>query len=111
MSSFAIPPVLLERMVRLGDRIRTARIRRGWSVSVLAAKAAINRNTLTALEHGKPSTSVASLLAVLWALGLDEAIELLADPDRDLHGKALEASQRAHRVCGGRASDTNSYDF
>ena len=75
MSSFAIPPVLLERMVRLGDRIRTARIRRGWSVSVL------------------------------------EAIELLADPDRDLHGKALEASRRAHRVHGGQASDTNSYDF
>jgi len=51
------------------------------------------------------------VLQLLWALGLDESIDLLADPDRDLHGKALEASHRAQRVRGGRASDTSRYDF
>jgi DNA-binding XRE family transcriptional regulator len=108
MNIFTVPSAVTERLQRLGARIRTARLRRGWTVFSLAQKAGINRNTLTAIEQGKLVTSIASLAAVLWALGLDEALETVADPDRDLHGKALEASRRPQRM---RSAASGDYDF
>ena len=68
-----------EQVIQLGHRIRIARIRRGWSVADLASKAGINRNTLTALELGKPGTAVGVCFTVLWALGLDRTLDGVAD--------------------------------
>ncbi len=110
MSKFAIPLQATQDVARLGQRIRVARIRRGWSVADLASKAGINRNTLTALELGKPGTAVGVCFTVLWALGLDKSLETIADPDADLHGKALEASRRPTRAGKTRKAD-NDYDF
>jgi ribosome-binding protein aMBF1 (putative translation factor) len=109
MIRFSVPALVTDRLERLGDRIRTARLRRAWSVAMLAAKAGINRNTLSAIEHGKPGTSVVALTSVLWALGLDGALESIADPDQDLHGKSLEAARRPKRARRG-ATETG-YDF
>jgi hypothetical protein len=73
--------------------------------------AGLNRNTLTAIEQGKPGTSVVAVASVLWALGLDGALESVADPDQDSHGKSLEAAHRPKRVrVRGGAKDTD-YDF
>lgn len=105
-----MPMEAVERVAQLGQRIRVARIRRGWSVADLADRAGINRNTLTALELGKPGTAVGVCFTVLWALGLDKSLETVADPDTDLHGKALEASRRPTRA--GRSRKTSDdYDF
>ena len=110
MSAFEIPLQAAERVAELGQRIRLARIRRGWSVVDLATKAGINRNTLTALELGKPGTAIGVCFTVLWALGLDKSLDAVADPDSDLHGKALEASRRPTRA--GRAwKVVDDYDF
>jgi ribosome-binding protein aMBF1 (putative translation factor) len=49
MSKFVLPIEVSEWVAQLGQRIRVARLRRGWSVADLASKAGINRNTLTAL--------------------------------------------------------------
>jgi DNA-binding XRE family transcriptional regulator len=110
MSKFEIPMEVSERVARLGQRIRLARIRRGWSVADLANKAGINRNTLTALELGKPGTAVGVCFTVLWALGLDKSLDAVADPDADLHGKALEASRRPTRA-GKPRKVSDDYDF
>ena len=110
MSNFAIPLHVSERVAQLGQRIRVARIRRGWSVVDLASKAGINRNTLTALELGKPGTAIGVCFTVLWALGLEKSLDAVADPDTDVHGKALEASRRPTRVGKPRKSG-NDYDF
>jgi len=98
MSNFDFPAEVTVHVARLGQRIRVARLRRGWSVAELAAKAGINRNTLTALELGKMGTAVGVCFTVIWILGLDQSLENLADPDADLHGKALEASRRPKRA-------------
>jgi len=95
---------------QLGQRIRIARIRRGWSVAELASKAGIARNTLTTLELGSPGTAVGVCITVLWALGLDGSLDAVADPDTDLHGKALEASQRPTRASKPRKRN-DDYDF
>ena len=110
MSKLLIPSQASERVAQLGQRIRVARIRRGWSVTDLASKAGINRNTLTALELGKPGTAVGVCFTVLWALGLDRSLDAVADPEGDLHGKALEASRRPTRAGKARKA-RDEYDF
>ena len=110
MSNFSIPPQVSELVAQLGQRIRVARIRRGWSVVELAGRAGVNRNTLTALELGKPGTAIGTCVTVLWALGLEKSLDALADPDTDVHGKALEASRRPTRA-GKRRKTGDNYDF
>ena len=107
MSHFKLPDVVAEHVSRLGQRIRLARLRRGWSVAELADKAGMNRNTLTAIELGKPGTSLGACLTVLWVLGLDGTLAGVADPDADLHGKALEAARRPTRA----RKSSDDFDF
>ena len=110
MSNFSVPQPVSERVVQLGQRIRVARIRRGWSVANLASKAGVNRNTLTALELGKPGAAIGICITVLWALGLEKSLDAVADPDADIHGKALEASRRPTRA-GKPRKIGQDYDF
>jgi len=93
----------------LGQRVRLARLRRGWSAAELAAKAGIHRNTLAALESGRAGTALGVAFAVLWSLGLDAPIAQLADPELDAHGKALEAARRPQRA--GKSVKAEDYDF
>ena len=86
------------RIRELAGRMRVARKRRGWTVAETAAKAGINRNTLTALELGGSGVSIGAYVGVLWVLGLERTLEAVADPDRDTHGKTLEAARRPQRV-------------
>ena len=109
MGKFETSMEVAQRIAQLGQRIRVARIRRGWSVADLAAKAGINRNTLTALEQGRPGTAIGVCIAVLWALGLDKTLDAVADPDADLHGKALEASRRPMRAGKSRKTSDDYY--
>jgi len=105
-----LPLPAAERIRALGERVRVARTRRGLSVAELAGKAGINRNTLTALELGKPGVALGTFVTVLWALGLDATLDGVAHPDADSHGKTLEASRRPARVRKSQASK-DEYDF
>ena len=105
-----LPAQVTERIREVGDRIRLARIRRGLSIAELAAKAGINRNTLNALELGKPGVALGAYVTVLWALGLDQTLQGVAHPDADTHGKTLEASRRPARVRKSR-QPKDEYDF
>jgi len=109
-SSGTIPSEVSDRIKELGYRIRLARTRRGMSIAELAAKVDINRNTLNALELGKPGVALGAYVTVLWALGLDKTLEALAHPDSDTHGKTLEASRRPERVRKAQKAK-DEYDF
>ena len=104
------PVETTDRIKELGHRVRLARTRRGLSIAEVAAKAGINRNTLNALELGKPGIALGAYVTVLWALGLDKTLEGVAHPDADSHGKTLEASRRPARVRKSQKSK-NEYDF
>jgi len=106
----ALPAEATERIKELGYRVRLARIRRAMSIAEVAAKAGINRNTLNALELGKPGVAIGVYVTVLWALGLDRTLDGVAHPDADTHGKTLEASRRPARVRKSQKSK-NEYDF
>jgi transcriptional regulator with XRE-family HTH domain len=105
-----IPSEVSDRIRELGYRIRLARTRRGMSIAELAAKANMNRNTLNALELGKPGVALGAYVTVLWALGLDKTLEAVAHPDSDTHGKTLEASRRPERVRKAQKAK-DEYDF
>ena len=105
-----LPTEAAERIKELGYRVRLARPRRGMSIAEVAAKAGIDRNTLSALELGKHGVAIGAYVTVLWALGLDRTLDGVAHPDADTHGKTLEASRRPARVRKSQKSK-NEYDF
>jgi transcriptional regulator with XRE-family HTH domain len=106
-----LPVQATERIKELGYRVRLARTRRGMSIAEVAAKAGINRNTLNALELGKPGIGLGAYITVLWVLGLDKTLDAVAHPDADIHGKTLEASRRPARVRKSQQKSKNEYAF
>lgn len=89
---------LLERLRRLGGRIRDARVHRRLRQVDLAAKAGLSRSTIEAIERGEPATSLGAYAHVLWVMGQDREIDLLADPGLDRQGIALSFSSVDKRV-------------
>jgi transcriptional regulator with XRE-family HTH domain len=99
MASTSPPSLEVASTVKqLGENIRLARIRRRMSQEELAQASGMTRKTLYALENGAPGTTINTVFAVLWKLGLLNTALALADPEVDEHGKILEAARRPKRV-------------
>lgn len=65
--------------MRLGLRIRLARLRRRLRQADLAAKIGRTRATVIAIERGSSGTEIGAYVSALWALGLLQELELVAD--------------------------------
>lgn len=74
-------PQTQRRAEELGERLRLARLRRRISLSDLAKRVGVSRNTLARLERGDLATSIGVLTQVLAVLGLEEDLDLLARDD------------------------------
>jgi len=74
----------------LGARLRAARMRRRMTQEVLAQRVGVSVPTIGKLENGDPSTSMATVLRTLTALGLAEDIDRIAA--EDALGRALQDS-------------------
>ena len=84
--------MLLPRKVRrnleiAGEQIKLARKRRSLSLEAVAERAQCTKLTLMRVEKGTPTVSIGIYARVLYALGLDEDILLLAQKDEA--GQAL----------------------
>lgn len=88
---------------RLGQDIRSARLRRGIAVSDLAARAGASSSTVARLEKGDPGVGIGTLADVLVALGLVERLADLVDIRKDDLGLALASE---HVPLRGRSSAT-----
>ncbi|WP_313621592.1 helix-turn-helix transcriptional regulator [Achromobacter sp.] len=86
-----------EALVRLGANIRTARLRRNETESILASRLGVSRATVTRLERGGGGVSLALALEALLAYGFGEQVFALGDPDLDGVGKRLDAMRRPAR--------------
>ena len=88
---------ILERM---GDQIKTARLRRNLATELVAERAGISRATLWSVEKGSPTVAI-GIYAVLHALGgMDKDLELVAKDDelgRKLQDLNLVTRKRAKR--------------
>ena len=101
------PATVKELASRLGTRIRTARVRRKLRKEDLALKAGLSRNAIDAVEAGKLTTGLGTYLQALWAMGLAEGLDLIADPGLDRDGLALELDTKMMRVRVGTKPDND----
>ncbi|MGH8322748.1 MAG: helix-turn-helix domain-containing protein [Steroidobacteraceae bacterium] len=92
-----------QALSRLGSRIRLARTRRRLRQEDLARQIGRARATVVAIEKGSPSTEIGAYVAALWALGLLQELDLIADPGLDRDGQALSFSVADKRVRPRRA--------
>src|ERR1700722_15819642 len=88
----------VQALIRLGSRIRIARLRRKLRQEDLARQIGRTRATVIAIEQGSSTTEIGSYISALWALGLLQELELVADPGLDRDGQALSFSVADKRV-------------
>lgn len=55
----------------LGDSIRAARLRRGWSVALLAERVGVSAPTINKVERGDPSVSIGTVFETARILDID----------------------------------------
>ena len=80
----------------LGQNLKFARIRRRISAAMMSERAGISHATLTAIEQGKPSVSMAGYMSVLFCLNMHADIEKVASDD--VLGRELQDLQLPKRV-------------
>ncbi len=90
-------PKSLIALKRLGQDLRSARLRRGVAVSDLAARAGTSSSTITRLEKGDPGVGIGTLADILVALGLVERLADLIDIRKDDLGLALITERQPRR--------------
>jgi transcriptional regulator with XRE-family HTH domain len=96
-------PFVTRVLSELGENIRLARLRRGFSMELVAARAGMSRATLSAVERGEPGVTLGSYANVLHSLGLHEDLALVARDD-ELGRKLQDAELPMRRRAPKRAS-------
>ncbi len=78
-------------LVRLGERLRLARLRRKLTAKQVAERAGMTAMTLRSLERGGSGVTMGAYLAVMQVLGIDRDLDLLAK--EDAVGRGLQDSR------------------
>ena len=86
----AAPPYPVEQSLkRLGNDLRTARLRRNLTIRDVAEKIGTGPRAVADAEKGKASTGIAIYIALLWIYDLLEQFNEVATPEHDEVGQAL----------------------
>jgi transcriptional regulator with XRE-family HTH domain len=93
-----LPLPVKRALAKLGDDIRSARLRRRIPTTVMAERAFITRMTLQKVERGDPSVSLGIYAVVLFVLGLTPRLAELADVRSDELGLQLEEERLPQRI-------------
>lgn len=94
-------PLAKNILIKLGENIRLARLRRDLSSEMVAERAGISRATLCAIEAGSGSVSMGAWVQVLFVLGLEKDLLAVASDDelgRTLQDAKLPVRMRAHKI-------------
>ena len=102
------PPYPVEQALRrLAGNLRTARVRRGFTIDEVAEKIGTGRRAVMDAEKGKASTGVGVYAALLWVYDLLQPLGELADPSKDEQGAALAAARERKRPARSRGLDND----
>lgn len=102
------PPYRVEdALKRLGANLRTARLRRNLTIEEVAVKIGTGPRPISGAEKGKPSTSAAVYVALLWAYDLLGPMVDLADPALDEEGFARAGLRERARARESRGLDSD----
>jgi transcriptional regulator with XRE-family HTH domain len=97
-------PAVVRLLKELGENIRLARLRRGFSMELIAERAGMSSPTLRAVEAGEPGVTIGSYANVLHSLGLHEDLGLVARDD-ELGRKLQDAKLPTRRRAPKRSRD------
>lgn len=93
------PPYPVEQaLTRLGSRLRTARVRRNFTIQEVAEKIGTGTRAVMDAEKGKPSTGVGVYVALLWVYDLLLPFNEIANPAQDEQGLKLAAANEKIRA-------------
>lgn len=104
-----LPAPARASLARLGQRLRSHRVQRSWTLTDMAQRLMCSPTTLRALEAGKPGTSLGLLLHALWLFGETETLDTVAPAPT-----GLAAHRRVRRAAGRTAPGViaeNERDF
>jgi transcriptional regulator with XRE-family HTH domain len=93
------PPYAVETALKkLGNNLRTARLRRNLSHAELASKIGVDRHVVADAENGKLGTNAGVYVGMLWAMNLLPTLNAVADPRADEEGLALAGLDERERA-------------
>lgn len=104
------PPAARRSLRKLGEDIRSARLRRKLPMDVVAERAATSRPTISRIEKGDPSVSIGIVAAVLQALNLLERLSDVADPSFDEVGQNISQDELPKRAYLTRSRKEKNHD-
>jgi transcriptional regulator with XRE-family HTH domain len=93
-----ILPKNIKILKELGEQIQLARLRRKFSAEQIAERTGVGRKTIYNIEQGSPSVAIGSYLQVLFVLGLEKDLTMVASSDplgRKLQDAGIVTSKRA----------------
>ena len=97
-NSQIILPKNLKILKELGEQIQLARLRRKFSAEQIAVRSGMGRKTVYNIEQGSPTVSIGSYLQVLFVLGLEKDLTMVAASDplgRKLQDAGIITGKRA----------------
>jgi len=97
-SKNSLPLPVKRALIKLGQDLRDARLRRRLSTQIMVERAFISRMTLNKVEKGDPSVSMGIYATVIFVLGLTSQLALLIDSTHDVLGRALEDERLPKRI-------------
>ena len=89
-------PKAARSLAIMGQNVKLARIRRRITAAMMCERAGISHATLTAIEQGRSSVSMAGYMSVLFCLNLHKDIEKVAADDE--LGRELQDLRLPKRV-------------
>jgi len=104
-----LTPEAEDVLLLIGSRLKIARKRRNITSEEFAKKIFVSRKTLYRLEKGDSGVSLAVLVSALWALGLEQELLKIADPEKDKVGIFHERQQLPERI--RKQSKKDKLDF
>lgn len=104
-----ILPQTQKLLAQMGEQIRLARLRRHLPSELVAERAGVSRQTVTAIEKGSASVALGAYANVLHALGGLEQDLLLIAKDDEL-GRKLQDLDLPQRKRAPRQNTNEEYD-
>ena len=95
-----LEPNTEEKLKKMGQRIKKARLRRNISAEMISKQAGIGESTFYAIEHGVSTVSLGAYAAVLSILGLNNDLDSIAvdeEAKKQLYEQNLVKRKRASK--------------
>ena len=97
-SSHLFPLPVCRALKKFGEDIRIARLKRGFTVEMMAERVGIHRSTYSKIEKGDPMVGLGAYATVLFILGFGTPLGDLVDQRTDDTGLLLNLEFLPKRI-------------